>query len=568
MSDAVPPAAGWARAAGMATAWVPRVAAAVAAAPLLAHGLPEGHDWAFELARVAEWRHAVAEGQAPPFWAPGLYGGYGSPIFLFYAPLFCALASLGSVVFGSVAQGMVAALCTLPFVAAASMRALVLAVVGDAPASRAAAALAAALYALHPYLLGNLYDRNANAELTALALAPLALAGVARARTDPGRGALQLGAGVGLVVLAHNLSALFVAGMIVALALGTVRTRRHGLAVVGGGALGLGLSAFLWIPALLLGDLMRRDELVRGAFDFHAHFKPVLEWIATEPFFSMGPLAGLLVVALPVALSSRWDALTPDERRWAVSLALLLLALLFLQTAASTTMWELVPLLPLAQFPWRLMGPTALVTALLAAVALARWRPPPSAPALLGTMAGALALLVAAAAPRLLGAAGVPATRLDPAQTLVAPDVIAASGVTATVRDEYLPPGPARGAWREKRGREGALLESNPPVALRVREPQGTRLVLEKEAGPATAVTLARWAFPGWQARAGAQRLEVGRALGGTLLVQLPEGAVTAEVFLQAPRERTWALALSALSLAAGVALALGLHRRAAPATH
>ena len=53
-----------------------------------------GHDWIFELVRLAEFRHAVAAGQIPPFWAPDLYGGFGSPIFLFYPPLYLTTASL------------------------------------------------------------------------------------------------------------------------------------------------------------------------------------------------------------------------------------------------------------------------------------------------------------------------------------------------------------------------------------------------------------------------------------------------------------------------------------------
>ena len=62
-------------------------------APMLLHGYGSGHDAPLELVRVIEYREALRGGQHPPFWAPDLYGGRGSPIFLYYAPLFAFLAS-------------------------------------------------------------------------------------------------------------------------------------------------------------------------------------------------------------------------------------------------------------------------------------------------------------------------------------------------------------------------------------------------------------------------------------------------------------------------------------------
>jgi uncharacterized membrane protein len=68
----------------------------------LVRGFPAGHDWSYELVRVAEYAHALADGQVPPYWASNLYTGYGSPVFLFYAPLFVFLASFTSFIVGSV----------------------------------------------------------------------------------------------------------------------------------------------------------------------------------------------------------------------------------------------------------------------------------------------------------------------------------------------------------------------------------------------------------------------------------------------------------------------------------
>ena len=75
--------------------------------PLAIYGVPRGHDWSHELVRVAQIQAAFEDGQLPPAWAPDLYHGWGSPIFLFYAPLFATLASLAAGLLGSVDRAIV-----------------------------------------------------------------------------------------------------------------------------------------------------------------------------------------------------------------------------------------------------------------------------------------------------------------------------------------------------------------------------------------------------------------------------------------------------------------------------
>jgi len=53
---------------------------------LIIMGYPQGNDWILELVRIVEYHAALSSGQAPPFWAGDLYRGFGSPIFVFYAP--------------------------------------------------------------------------------------------------------------------------------------------------------------------------------------------------------------------------------------------------------------------------------------------------------------------------------------------------------------------------------------------------------------------------------------------------------------------------------------------------
>src|SRR5882757_752289 len=76
-------------------------------------GAPLGHDFEFELVRVAAYAHAWQDGQLPPYWGGDLYAGYGSPIFLFYGHVYLAIASVLSTLTHGYALGSLLALACI-----------------------------------------------------------------------------------------------------------------------------------------------------------------------------------------------------------------------------------------------------------------------------------------------------------------------------------------------------------------------------------------------------------------------------------------------------------------------
>ena len=251
---------------------LPWLAFAVACWPLFVGGFPRGHDWSFELVRIAEYEAALAAGQLPPYWGENLYGGYGSPVFLFYAPLFSAAASLLGWVLDSATRGAALLLVLLTAVSVWTLQRMLgsAAAEGETGAAggegltRAAARVGVYIYVLHPYLLGDKLLRNANAEFAALCLVPLALHGVLVAGSRPRAAFALLSGGLALSVLSHNLTAM----VAVALAVGgalvlylPAPSRRHWLVVGAAIAFGLALSAFFWAPAVWLAPLVSTQEL-------------------------------------------------------------------------------------------------------------------------------------------------------------------------------------------------------------------------------------------------------------------------------------------------------------------
>lgn len=467
-------------------------AIAIAVLPLLIVGSPAGHDARLELVRIAEFRHAAASGQALPFWAPNLYGGLGSPIFIYYPPLFAATAGALASVTGSIPTGATAALILFTAAGAWMMWRFVRDVRPDVPG---AAAIAVSLFVLHPYLLGDKWIRNANAEFAALCLLPAVLHGATT--RDPRRAFWLTTLSLAGVVLAHNITALVAA--VLALALSAFVHRRAAAPVWLGALTGLGLSAFFWFPALALQPLMRSEELLRGKFDFHRQFPPFASLFGIEAFYAAGPLTALLLLLLPLARVR--DA---HARRVVRACAIGAWSCLFFILPISTMLWETLPLLRFAQFPWRLVGPIAVLTAAGAGIAVAE-------------LTRGRAVVVVAFAAALLNA--VPMLRAArPLATVppLTPDAIQKQGLRATVLDEYLPRGfdPNRTA--------------QPP-------PPGT-------------VVFRRWAYPVWSATADGEPIAIGEH-EGLVAVRPPRAGSKVVLTLIEPPVRLYARAFSALLL-------------------
>ena len=525
-------------------------------------GFPGGHDWAYELVRVSEYRSSMEDGQLPPAWAPNLYGGYGSPIFLFYAPAFSFVATLLSFVTGSIERGATAALILLFVLALPATRRLGAALAG--PSSPAAARVAVYLYLLNPYLLGDLFLRNADAEFTALCVAPWALAAMLAARENPKRAPLVLGIAFAAVIVSHNLTAVSIAAMLPVAALLTCR-RDGGLrqwqGPVTGLVLGLALSAFFWVPALALKSLMRTDELIGGEFDFHLYFSRPAEIFGYANFFATGLLTPLvLLIGVGVVLR----AVRARSPRAPLLLGALLGAalLLFLVTPASVGVWENLPLLPLFQFPWRMLGPVALLTAMVGALVFAELAPRWTPAARRSVELALLLLCVLNALPHLRDYRPIePELRRNLAVRLSA-ETIRSQGLRATVGDEYLPQAGVKDAWRTRRPVTGPFVESTPPlVRAEAGDESGTTSALIVETRGASRIELARWFFPGWRVGIDGRPSAVMAGRFGSIEVDLPVGKSQVELRYRSPRVRRLALAFSAVA----ALLWLGLFFRSRP---
>ena len=381
------------------------VAALVASVPLWDGRLVVGHDALEHAARTAEYARALADGVWVPRWAPSFGRGYGEPIFLFNPPLFYLLAALPTLAGLSVVAAVNAATVVLLVVGALGAYAWTLPFLG-----RLGALVAGVAYAWAPYVLLDVYVRQALTELTAVCLLPWALLGLARATLAPSPRGVAAGAiGVCLLLLSSTPAVVVVApalvGQIVVFA---DRRRPFGL-LAGLVALILGalLAAAFWVPAAIERQWLRFERLLVGGPAYTNHFLEPWQLVSSTWGYGLsvpGPLdrlgfglgeAHLLLAAtgLPLLVLAGRRSLETRQTWLAVGLALFGASMTL---EPSQPLWDWRRELQYIQFPWRFLILLALGCAVLAAVPAAT----------LGRRDRCLGLAVAALSVGLLVAAG------------------------------------------------------------------------------------------------------------------------------------------------------------------
>jgi len=353
-----------------------------------------GGDSPFLLIRLDQLLHNLRAGVFPARWMPDAAYGLGYPFFNYYAALPYYLAA-GLVLCG---WGSIAALKATQAIGFLASGAAMYALARHTLRRRCSALLAAVAYVYTPFHLVNVYVRGDSlSEFYAYVWYPLLGWAILRLRHRASARNVLLLAGVyGGLVLTHNISALIATPVAFAYALlllfsdgergprcsaslpdrpSTKASRtRFLLAGLAGGLLGLGLSSWFWLPAFLERHLVQLEGMTTGYFHFTGHFRGMdllqRKWLfdytigkARSPF-SMGLVQALMTGLGLLAVISGWIRRRRLFTQGAFALAVLLVTTLCI-TPLSRPLWEHVPLLQLAQFPWRFLSVQAVFTSFL-----------------------------------------------------------------------------------------------------------------------------------------------------------------------------------------------------------
>ncbi|MCP4360060.1 MAG: hypothetical protein GY796_18805 [Chloroflexi bacterium] len=345
--------------------------------------LPVETDAELHVFRLHELGLLIRGGEIFPRWAPNFYHGYGYPIFNYYAPLSYYVGLLFELLPWFDAVAAVKAVFVIGLLAGG------LGMYGFVRDNwgRTAGYVAATVFLYAPYVQYiDPHARGVLAESLSLGVFPLALWALDRLRK--GGGALVWVSAVALtaaVILSHNLMALLFFGMLTGWAMwqliiskwrpSSLYPRGRLLLLFVALGMGLGAAAFFWLPVYLEREAVNLTTLIGQGdnYDFHTHFLTLremlafskwLDWGATEPLFRfnlgvaqwvLGGLGVLMLLARRVKAAAHL-----------VYFALALLLLVLMMLPVSTPIWEVLPFLPFFQFPWRLLGPAAVMLAVLA----------------------------------------------------------------------------------------------------------------------------------------------------------------------------------------------------------
>jgi len=520
--------------------------------PLFAADFTCGYDNGFHLWRAVQVEHLLRQGVLFSRWAPDMAHGYGYPLFDFTAPASAYTVALMHML-GLTWPWALNLTFALGWVLAAYAVYLFVSDLFD----RYAGLVAAVLYTYAPFHAYDVFYRGGLSQSSAWLFPPLILWALRRA--DKRVGFAVTGLGFAGLILTHNAFALLFAPLLLAYLLVVGYQKDRGVALRGGLALlvGLGLSAFFWLPAL--ADLsFVHSERLSGAwvFEYANNFLPVEQLLAPPrnadptlindwPARGLGLIPTLLAVIGIPALRNR------QRRPQVVFFAAALLLYLFLTLPISRPVWDAFPLLQRVQFPWRLVGPATLCTAVLTGGVLPTDRPTNRR----SLIAAALILLL------VLGNLGwfYPRHCSPPQDTSIAGMIAwerASDTLGTTAKGEYLPiwvhhmPSDSRADSADR------LLQSDLPAGARILSadygPFATTVELETPL-PFRA-TYRAFYYPGWRVAVDGAPIPITPTEpDGLISFDVPAGHHTVRVHFGETPLRLVADILSLLSLAAGI---------------
>jgi hypothetical protein len=307
-----------------------------------------------------------------------LGAGYGQPLFGFVPPLFYYPSAL----FRALGFSFIAAQ-NLAIFALLVLSGLGMYLLAGEFFGRRGGLVSAVAYLFAPYVLVVLYVRHALADFSAFAFLPLVWWGLYRFSVQGHYRFLLIGApALALLLLSSNTVALItlpMLGLFLAWLAWAKRDRarlimQRGVWVLG---LGLGLSAFFWLPALGERGLVHLERVLTGYLDYQNHFVYLsqliyspwgygLSWpgLHDEMSFGVGPAHLLLTGAAIWLIWSRRAGPGPGKLLATYFLAVLGLAAFF-ASPESLFLWERLALLQYLEFPWRFLSLIAVSTAFL-----------------------------------------------------------------------------------------------------------------------------------------------------------------------------------------------------------
>lgn len=336
--------------------------------PLLKPQFFWSHENAYFLWRLASFHQNVMDGAFFCRWFPDFARGLGLPFLEFYPVLPLYLSETfrlsGFHVIPSVKLFIVAV--TL-FAAVGGY------LLGRDVWGRWGGLLTSVLISYAPYKMVNLYVRGDINELMAMAGLPWALWIVWRQLQRPEKNLFSLAAIAVFAIpsLSHYPSCVIQYPVLTLWIVCLSSAAKHRIRFLARNflslAAALAITSTFWLSAFMSRHLVQMEGMTQGFADYTKHFIQPFQWISLYWNFGasvLGPgdamsfqLGNAALLAMLIAAPILFAAMkTAGAHRWAVIAALgQILISLFLMHSVSGWLWSRIPILPMLQFPYRIL---------------------------------------------------------------------------------------------------------------------------------------------------------------------------------------------------------------------
>ena len=312
-----------------------------------------------QVARVVEMGRALRQGQFPVRWVSDLGYGYGYPVFNFYGPL---PYYFGGVLYAMGVSGLIATKIMMGvglMLAGVTMYFAVADIVGVS-----AGILASVFYMFAPYHAVQAFIRGAVGEYYALIFLPLIFLGFWRKKVLTGA------IGIAGLILSHTIlgyAGMFLTG-VASLLIGLLDNKRI-KTLLFTLIIGLGLSAFFWLPALAEMKYTNVSSVIGNASaNYQDHFV-CMDQLWNSPWgfggSAKGCLDGLsfkvgkvhLLIGLVVFIAILFGFIHARRSRILIAVGSgIFLVSVFFMLSISAPVWNMLPLFAYVQYPWRFLA--------------------------------------------------------------------------------------------------------------------------------------------------------------------------------------------------------------------
>lgn len=345
--------------------------------PYFHSGFFPTHDGEWTVVRLADMFRELKDLQIPPRYSGNLNFGYGYPLFNFAYPFPYYLAIILKIIgFGYVSSIKAVFVLSIPisaffmFLASRSLW-----------KNDFAGIVSSVLYLYFPYRLVDLYVRGSIGESVAFAIFPIILLSLIKLVENPKSSGYKLLGGVmfASLILSHNIMAVLFSLSLLILFIGSFIIKKNEIIrpYLSVYILGMVLSAFFWIPALLEKKYVLLSQIpIADRSQYFVSIDELLfsKWgygIPTDPVngfsYQLGwPFFAILVLVGIVLIYSFYKKLKlTDQLIFATTLFVGILVFSLLMFKPFAPVWNL-PLLSEINFPWTVLSQLGLLISLLA----------------------------------------------------------------------------------------------------------------------------------------------------------------------------------------------------------